>query len=83
MLFTVFLLADFYSFLKKIRLYSGFKNTYKKIRETRKLESNCELHLVEGKVEGRKPDKDSSLRISSLCPETLTKNAVQEFPLEG
>jgi hypothetical protein len=26
-------------FLKKSRLYSGFNNTYKKIRETRKLES--------------------------------------------
>jgi hypothetical protein len=38
MLFTVFLLVEF----KKTRLYSGFKNTYKKNRRTRKLSSGFE-----------------------------------------
>jgi hypothetical protein len=33
-------------------LFSGFKNPYKKIRETRKLESVHEKHFVEQKNEG-------------------------------
>jgi hypothetical protein len=44
------LLAD----LKKNILFSGFKNPYKKIHETRKLESIHEKHCVEQKNEGRK-----------------------------
>ncbi len=56
--------------LKTIR-YSGFKNPHKEIRETRNLESILEKLFVD---EGRKLDKGSS-----LCPETSTKNAIQEF----
>jgi hypothetical protein len=47
MLFTVFLLCGF---LKKTRLYSGFKNGYKNIRETRKLESVLNSILKKGKM---------------------------------
>jgi hypothetical protein len=58
------------------------KNTYKKIRETRKLESIHEKLFVERKIKGRKPDKNSSLREdASLFPETSTRKAVQEFHL--
>ncbi len=52
-----------------------------KIRETRKLESVCELQLVERKNEGRKPDKDLSLRTLKFMPRNLTKNGVKEFHL--
>jgi hypothetical protein len=62
--------------LKKAILFLGFKNPCKKILETRKIESILEYHFVEQKNEGRKPDKNSSLR-----PETSNKNAVQEFHL--
>jgi hypothetical protein len=48
--------------LKKTILFSGFKNPYKKIRETRKLESIHRWLFVEGKNEGGKPDKNSSQR---------------------
>jgi hypothetical protein len=50
-------------FKKKTILFSGFKNPYKKISKTRKLESIHELHFLKRKNDGRKPDK----------------NAVQEF----
>ncbi len=33
------------------------------------------------KNEGRKPEKTQVWKDSSLCPEILTKNAVQEFHL--
>ncbi len=59
MLFTVPSTSGF----KKNPYSSGFKNPYKKIRETRKIESIHELHFVWRKNDGRKPDK----------------NAVQEF----
>ncbi len=46
---------------------------------------NTEQHFVELKNEGRKPDKNSSLRrLRSLCPEpeaSTKKNDVQEFHL--
>jgi hypothetical protein len=42
--------------LQKTILQSGFKTPYKKIRETRKLETVHEQNLVEQKNEGRKPD---------------------------
>jgi hypothetical protein len=48
----------------------------KNIRETRKLKSIYDEHVVESKNKGRKPDKDSS-----FCLETSTKNAIQEFHL--
>jgi hypothetical protein len=65
----------YWRILKKTILGFGFKNT-KKIRETRKLEEIHEKHFVdvEHQNEGRKPD-------SSLCPETSTRNAVQEYDL--
>jgi hypothetical protein len=43
-------------------LFSAFNNPYKKIPETRKLESFHETHFVERKNKGRKPDENSSLR---------------------
>jgi hypothetical protein len=43
--------------MKKTILFSGFKNSLKKICETSKLESIHEKHSVERKNEGRKPDK--------------------------
>jgi hypothetical protein len=58
-------------FLMKIRLSSSFKNTYKKIRETRKLESIREQHFVERKNEASKPDKDLSLRRPEFMPRNL------------
>jgi hypothetical protein len=62
---------------------SGFKKTYsswffskslKKIRETRIVVSVHAELLKNGKIRGRKQDKNSSLRRFELCPETSTKN---------
>ncbi len=39
----------YWRILKKILLFSGFKNPYRKIRKTRKLESINEHHCVEQK----------------------------------
>jgi len=61
--------------LKKTIRYSGFKNTYKKIPETRELESIHEQHFVERKNEGRK------LETRVYAQKTRLKNAVQEFHL--
>jgi hypothetical protein len=53
----------FWRILKKTVPCSGFNNPYKKIRETRKLESiHNSTYIVEWKNGGRKPDKNSSLR---------------------
>jgi hypothetical protein len=57
--------------LQKTIPYSGFKTPYKKIRETRKLESIHEKHFVEQKNEGRKLDKNSSLRRLKFMPRSL------------
>jgi hypothetical protein len=67
--------------LKKTILFFGFKNLYKKIRETKKLESIHEYHFVERENKGRKLDKNSSLLRLECMPETSTKNAVPEFQL--
>ncbi len=50
----------------------------KKICETRKLESFREWHLVKRKNEGRKPDKNSSLRRLEFVPglKMLFKNSI-------
>ncbi len=48
-----------------------FKNIYKKTHETRKLESAHEKHFIEGKNEGRKPDKRSSLIRFEFMPRNL------------
>jgi hypothetical protein len=61
---------------KKTTLFSGFTNSYKKIRETRKLGSIQEYHFVERKNGGIKPDKNSSLRRPEFMPRTSTKNTV-------
>jgi hypothetical protein len=55
----------------------------KKSTKQKELESLHEKHFVERKNEGRKPDKNSSLRRLEFVPraETSTKNAVQEFHL--
>ncbi len=46
----------------------NFKNAYKKIRETRKLQSIRGQHFVERTNEGRKPDKNSSTRRLEFMP---------------
>jgi hypothetical protein len=56
---------------RKIILFSGFKNPYRKIRKTRKLESINEHHCVEQKNEGRKTNKKLSLRRLELMPRSL------------
>jgi hypothetical protein len=62
--------------------YTGIKNPGKKIRETRKLDSVHEKHVVEWKKEGRKiRQKVESEKTQVLCPEFLTKNVVQDFHL--
>jgi hypothetical protein len=45
--------------------------SFQKIRETRKLKSIHEQHFVEMKNEGRKPDKNSSLRRLKFMPRNL------------
>ncbi len=72
-------LLQYWWILKKIIHFSSFKNPYKKIRETRKLESIHRQHFVERKNEDRKPDKTRVREDSSLCPETSTKNDVPFF----
>jgi hypothetical protein len=45
----------YWRILKKTKLFSGLKKNYKKIRETRKLESIHEKHCLQnGKNEGKK-----------------------------
>jgi hypothetical protein len=56
----------YWRILNKIVLFSAFKNSYTKIRETRKLES---IHETRQKLESEKT------RV--FCPETSTENAVQ------
>ncbi len=56
-------------------LFSDFENSYKKIGVTRKLESIHEQDFVKWKNYGRKTRVREH---SSLCPETSTKNDVQE-----
>ncbi len=69
MLLKVFPLAGF-----KRKTDSILFNKYiQKIRETIKLEFIREKHFVERKNEGRKPDKDSSLRRLKFMPENLNK----------
>ncbi len=62
----------YWRIFKQTILFSGFKNPYKKIRETRKLESIHEKHFVERKNEGRKPDiENSSLKRLEFMPRNL------------
>jgi hypothetical protein len=61
------LLAD----LKKIIFFSGFKNPYKKIRETRKLKSFHEKHFVGQKIKGGKPNKNFRLKRLNFMPRNL------------
>ncbi len=50
----------------------GFKNPWKKIRETRRLEPFHEKHFVERKNEARKqPDKNLSMRRLEFMPRNL------------
>jgi hypothetical protein len=67
--------------LQKNYTFFGFKNPYKKICETRKLESILEKPFLERENEGRKPDNNLSLRLLEFMLETSTKNAVQKFHL--
>jgi hypothetical protein len=66
--------------LTEIILFCGFKKPYKKIRETRKPKSIHEKHFVERKNEGRKPDKDSSLRRLEFKPTNLDKKCRSRIP---
>jgi hypothetical protein len=49
-------------FQKKQSVLSLVLKILTKIRETRNLGINHEKHFVERKIDGRKPDKNSSLR---------------------
>jgi hypothetical protein len=53
---------------KENQTLSGFKNTCKKIHETRKLAPIREYHLVERKNVGRKPDNSSLRRSQTGSP---------------
>jgi hypothetical protein len=67
MLFTVSSTGGFYR-----KPYSALvKNSIQKIRETRKLESIHEWRFVEQINEGRKPEKNSSLRSLEFMPRNL------------
>ncbi len=72
-LFTVPSTADFKDNHTPI-LCSGFKNPYKKIRETW-------TSLCRRKNEGRKADENSSLRRLEFMPRNPDENAIQEFHL--
>jgi hypothetical protein len=52
-LLTVIQSLFYWRIFKKTILFSGFKNPYKKISETRKSESIQEQHFVAWKIEGR------------------------------
>ncbi len=79
--YSVFCLF-YWQIVKKTTLLSGFKNPYKNINETRKLESIREQHFVKWKNAGTENQTKTQVwEDSSLCPETLTDNAVQEFIL--
>jgi hypothetical protein len=62
----------FWRILKTVILYSGVKNTYTKIRETRKLESFHGEHLGEGVSAGRIQDKNSSPKRLDFMPKSLS-----------
>ncbi len=70
----------YWRIVKEPKLFSGFKNPFKRFR-TRKLEYIHAQHFAERYNEGRKPDKKSSLRDPSFCPEASTKYAIKEFLL--
>jgi hypothetical protein len=57
LLLLAILIPFYWRILKKTILLSGFKNSYKNIFETRKLESIHEQHFVDQKNEDRKSDK--------------------------
>ncbi len=61
----------YWQILKKTKLFSGFKNPYKKISETRKLESVHEKHFVERKNEGRKTRQKLSVRRLKFMPRNV------------
>jgi hypothetical protein len=76
-----FLLHAFYwRIFKKNQTHLWFKNTYKKIHDTRKLGSIREKHCVERKKEGRKPDEDSSLRRLEFTPRNLDSECPSRIP---
>jgi hypothetical protein len=62
--------SPFYGRLKITILFSGFKNFYKK--STKQENSSPFLKIIfERKNEGRKPDKNSSLRRLEFMPRNL------------
>jgi hypothetical protein len=72
------LLAD----IKENHTLLWFYKNLQKIRETRTLESDHEYHFIERENEGRKTRQEiESEKTRVLCPETSTKNVVQEFHL--
>ncbi len=68
-------------FLKKTRLYSGFKNTYKKSAKPKNSSLFVKSILWEEKMWVENQTKTRVWEDSSLCPESSTKNAVQGFHL--
>ncbi len=74
--------SPFYGGISKDnKLFSGFKNLYKKIRETRKTWVYSWIAFCRTENASRKQTKTKVCKDSSLRPEASTKNAVQEFQL--
>ncbi len=68
-------------FSKKTRRYQlWFKKCIQTIRWTRKLESIRGEHFVQSKDEGRKPDKNSSLRRLEFKPKNLDNKCRSRIP---
>jgi hypothetical protein len=61
----------YWRILKKIILFSGFKNPYRQNPQNKKLESLNENNCGERKNEGIKPIKNLSLRRLELMPRNL------------
>ncbi len=63
-------------FLKSIRLYSGFKKTYKKSAKQENLSLFTNIILYKGKMEVENQKKTWVWEGSSLCQEMLFKNSI-------
>jgi hypothetical protein len=72
----------YWRILKKTLLFSGFKNPYKNLRNKKTRGCILELHFVEWKNEGKKPDKISSLRRLKFMPRNLDKKCYSRIPFQ-
>jgi hypothetical protein len=67
-----------HQFNKRLKSFASF---YSQSLLLKDFKEYCNPSLVERKNESRKPERTRVGEDSSLCPETSTKNAVQEFHL--